>query len=758
MTTEKFNITGMACSACAAHVEKSVSKLVGVQDLSVNLLTNSMSVKFDEKQLSSQDIIHAVQEAGYSAFLVQPEKTESSSTGIDYVAKEQQALKKRFIASLIFLLPLIYLSMGSMVGLPLPLSISIDKNPLLFALAQFLLTLPIFIINGKFFTNGFRALGKLAPTMDSLVAIGSSAAFIYGVYALIRIYLGLKQGDWELVSQFSHNLFFESGATILTLITLGKYLEARSKRRTSDALSKLIDSAPETATVIRFGEEVEIPAEEVVVGDMVSIRPGQKIPVDGEVTEGISAVDESAITGESIPVTKEPGDTVISASINKTGYLLFRATKVGADTTFSRIVKLLEEASASKAPIARLADRVSRVFVPTVILIALISTVVWLLLGQSFEFALSIGISVLIISCPCALGLATPVAIMVGTGRGAENGILFKSGEALEMGSKLDAVVFDKTGTVTKGEPRVTDIVPIRDLDENGLLKIAASLEAYSEHPISKAVLNRAEEKKLSLYPVSNFVAVPGKGVSGEIVEKQCKIGNQAYISENIDTAAIDTTALDELLFTVAQQGKTALLVADDKKVLGVIGVADVLKPTSRRAVDELKSMGIHTVMLTGDYRLTAHAIQKELGADQVIAEVLPQDKDKAIQELRQSGMKVAMVGDGINDAPALARADLGFAMSTGTDVAVESADVVLMKNDPHDVVTAIRLSKATLKNIKQNLFWAFFYNTIGIPLAAGIFYPILGWTLSPTFAAIAMSLSSITVVLNALRLKRVLL
>ncbi len=751
MTTEKFNITGMACSACAAHVEKSVSKLVGVQDLSVNLLTNSMSVKFDEKQLSSQDIIHAVLEAGYSAFLAQPEKTESSSTGIDYVAKEQQALKKRFIASLTFLLPLLYLSMGHMLGFPLPETLSVENNPLNFAFAQFSLTIPIFIINGKFFTNGFRALGKLAPTMDSLVAIGSSAAFIYGVYALVRIYLGLKQGDVALVSQFSHNLFFESGATILTLITLGKYLEARSKRRTSDALSKLIDSAPATATVIRFGEEVEIPAEEVVVGDMVSIRPGQKIPVDGEVTEGISAVDESAITGESIPVTKEPGDTVISASINKTGYLLFKATKVGADTTFSRIVKLLEEASASKAPIARLADRVSRVFVPTVILIALISTVVWLLLGQSFEFALSIGISVLIISCPCALGLATPVAIMVGTGRGAENGILFKSGEALEMGSKLDAVVFDKTGTVTKGELRVTDIVPIRDLDENGLLKIAASLEAYSEHPISKAVLSRAEEKKLSLYPVSNFVAVPGKGVSGEIVGKQCKIGNQAYISENIDT-----TAIDDLLSTVAQQGKTALLVADNEKVLGVIGVADVLKPTSRRAVDELKSMGIHTVMLTGDNRLTAHAIQKELGADQVIAEVLPQDKDKAIQELRQSGMMVAMVGDGINDAPALARADLGFAMSTGTDVAVESADVVLMKNDPHDVVTAIRLSKATLKNIKQNLFWAFFYNTIGIPLAAGVFYTILGWTLSPTFAAIAMSLSSITVVLNALRLKRV--
>jgi Cu+-exporting ATPase len=755
MKTEKYNITGMACSACAAHVEKSVSKLVGVQDLSVNLLTKSMSVKFNEKELSSQDIINAVQEAGYDAFLAQPEKTESSSTGIDYVAKEQQALKKRFIASLIFLVPLIYFSMSSMVGLPLPLSISIANNPLLFAFAQFLLTIPIFIINSKFFTNGFRALGKLAPTMDSLVAIGSSAAFIYGVYALVRIYFGLKQGDLELVSQFSHNLFFESGTTILTLITLGKYLEARSKRRTSDALSKLIDSAPETATVIRFGEEIKIPAEEVVVGDMVSIRPGQKIPVDGEVMEGISAVDESAITGESIPVTKEPGDTVISASINKTGYLLFRATKVEEDTTFSQIVKLLEEASASKAPIARLADRVSRVFVPTVILIALISTIAWLLLGQSFEFALSIGISVLIISCPCALGLATPVAIMVGTGRGAENGILFKSGEALEMGSKLDTVVFDKTGTITKGKLQVTDIKTFYNIDENELLKISASLEAYSEHPISKAVLNKAKEKKLKFYAVTNFVSVSGKGVSGEIKGELYKIGNHAYISENIDTTEVDSCLFN---IAIAQQGKTPLFVANDKTVLGVIGVADVLKPTSRQAIDKLKSMGIHTVMLTGDNRLTAFAIQKELGIDQVIAEVLPQDKDKAIQELLKRGMRVAMVGDGINDAPALARADLGFAMSAGTDIAIESADVILMKNNPHDVITAILLSKATIKTIKQNLFWAFFYNIIGIPLAAGVFYSILGWKLSPVFSAIAMSLSSITVVLNALRLKKVTL
>lgn len=740
----------MACSACAAHVEKSVRKMKGVQGVSVSLLTNSMSVKFDENKLSAHDIVNSVQDAGYSVFLMQPEKI-ASSTQIDHVIKEQQSLKKRFLASLIFLLPLLYLSMGHMLGFPLPDILSIENNPLNFAFAQFLLTLPILIINRRFFTQGFSALVKLSPTMDTLVAIGSSAAFIYGFYVLVKIYFGLQLGDSELVSQFSHNLFFESSGTILTLITLGKYLEARSKRRTSDTLSKLISSAPETATVIRSEREMEIPADDVVVGDLVSIRPGQKIPVDGVVVEGISAVDESAITGESISVTKEPGDTVISATINKSGFLLFNATKVGKDTTFSQIVKLLEEASASKAPISRLADKVSRVFVPTVILIAVMAIIVWLLLGQSFEFALSIGIAVLIISCPCALGLATPVAIMVGTGRGAEKGILFKSGEALEMGSKLNTVVFDKTGTLTKGEPQVTDIEAFHYMDKSELLKIAASLETYSEHPISKAVLNKAEEKKLELYPVSNFVSKPGKGVSGELNGKFYKVGNRAYISENIDTVKVDGC-----LFNIAQQGKTPLFVADEKRVLGVIGVADVLKPTSQQAVDELKSMGIHTVMLTGDNKLTAEAIQKELGTDQFIAEVLPQDKDKVIQELREKGMRVAMVGDGINDAPALARADLGFAMSSGTDVAIESADVVLMKSNPHDVVTAIRLSKATIRNIKQNLFWAFFYNIIGIPLAAGVFYSILGWKLSPTFAAIAMSLSSITVVLNALRLKRV--
>lgn len=753
MKTEKFNIVGMACSACVAHVDKSVRRLNGVQDVVINLLTNSMSVEFDESQLSSKKIINAVQEAGYNAFLAQPEKTDLSAVKVDHIVKEQQTLKRRVIASFLFLIPLIYLSMGHLVGLPLPHLISIDHNPLHFALAQLLLTIPIFLINGRFFTQGFRALVKLSPTMDTLVAIGSSAAFIYGIYALVGIYFGQRYGDLRLVNGYSRNLFFESGGTILTLITLGKYLEALSKRKTSDSLSKLINSAPETATVLRFDKEMEIPTGEVVVGDMVSIRPGQKIPVDGVVVEGISAVDESAITGESIPAIKEEGDVVISASINKTGYLLFRATKVGKDTTFSQIVRLLEEASASKAPISRLADKVSRIFVPTVILIALIATTIWLLVGQSFEFALSIGISVLIISCPCALGLATPVAIMVGTGRGAENGILFKSGEALEMGSKLNAVVFDKTGTVTKGKLQVTDIKVLHKRDKGELLKIAASLESYSEHPISKAIVKRAEEQQLELYPVSNFASVPGKGVSGVIDGKLHKIGNGAYISENIDASEAEGA-----LFSFSLQGETPLLVADDKRVLGVIGVADVLRPTSCQAIDELKSMGIHTVMLTGDNKLTALAIQEELGTDQFIAEVLPQDKDKAIQELRQSGMRVAMVGDGINDAPALARADLGFAMSTGTDVAIESADVVLMKSNPYDVVTAILLSKATIRNIRQNLFWAFFYNIIGIPLAAGLFYPVLGWKLSPTFAAIAMSLSSVTVVLNALRLKKVAL
>lgn len=749
MKTEKFDITGMTCSACVAHVEKSVRKLDGVVDVNVNLLTNSMSVEFEEQSLSSDNIIDSVQDAGYDAFL-KPQSNQISAPKIDYAAKEQEELKKRVIISFAFLIPLLYIAMGPMAGLPIPAFLSGYKNTLIFALAQLVLALPIYFVNRKFFINGFRALRQLSPTMDSLVAIGSMAALLYGIFAIYRIAVGLGDGNVELVHRYKHDLFFESGATILTLITLGKYFEARSKRQTSDALTKLIDSAPQTATVVRNGEELEIPVDDVVLNDLVSIRPGQKIPVDGIVEEGFSSVDESAITGESIPVFKQNGDQVISASVNKTGFFTFRATKVGKDTTLSQIIQLLEEATSSKAPISRLADQISRIFVPIVIAIALVATAVWLLLGYPLEFALSIGIAVLIISCPCALGLATPVAIMVGTGRGAENGILFKSAEALEIAGKIDTLVFDKTGTITEGKPEVTDVESLHYLDENEMLRISASLEKYSEHPISKAILAKAEEQKLELYPVSKFNSVPGKGISGIINGELYKVGNKAYISENIDIEPVE-----DFLFKLLQQGKTALFVSDDENVLGVIGVADVMKSTSSEAINTLKTMGMTTIMLTGDNHRTAQAIQEKIGFDRVIAEVLPQDKDKVIQELQNEGRKVAMVGDGINDAPALARADLGFAIGSGTDVAIESADVVLMKSNLMDVVKGLRLSKATIRNIKENLFWAFFYNVIGIPIAAGLFYTMLGWKLNPMFAALAMSLSSVTVVLNALRLRK---
>ncbi len=739
----------MTCSACVAHVEKSVRKLDGVVDVNVNLLTNSMSVEFEEQSLSSDNIIDSVQDAGYDAFL-KPQSNQISAPKIDYAAKEQEELKKRVIISFAFLIPLLYIAMGPMAGLPIPAFLSGYKNTLIFALAQLILALPIYFVNRKFFINGFRALRQLSPTMDSLVAIGSMAALLYGIFAIYRIAVGLGDGNVELVHRYKHDLFFESGATILTLITLGKYFEARSKRQTSDALTKLIDSAPQTATVVRNGEELEIPVDDVVLNDLVSIRPGQKIPVDGIVEEGFSSVDESAITGESIPVFKQNGDQVISASVNKTGFFTFRATKVGKDTTLSQIIQLLEEATSSKAPISRLADQISRIFVPIVIAIALVATAVWLLLGYPLEFALSIGIAVLIISCPCALGLATPVAIMVGTGRGAENGILFKSAEALEIAGKIDTLVFDKTGTITEGKPEVTDVESLHYLDENEMLRISASLEKYSEHPISKAILAKAEEQKLELYPVSKFNSVPGKGISGIINGELYKVGNKAYISENIDIEPVE-----DFLFKLLQQGKTALFVSDDENVLGVIGVADVMKSTSSEAINTLKTMGMTTIMLTGDNHRTAQAIQEKIGFDRVIAEVLPQDKDKVIQELQNEGRKVAMVGDGINDAPALARADLGFAIGSGTDVAIESADVVLMKSNLMDVVKGLRLSKATIRNIKENLFWAFFYNVIGIPIAAGLFYTMLGWKLNPMFAALAMSLSSVTVVLNALRLRK---
>ena len=749
MDRKKFDVVGMTCSACVAHVEKSVRKLNGVQDVNVNLLTNSMTVDFDQKTLSTQDIILSVEDAGYEAFEKEQTTAKATTPGINHALEEQKEMKKRVMYSFLFLIPILYLSMGSMAGIPIPSFFVGDKNALTFAITQLLLTIPVFFINRKFFTHGFRSLWQLSPTMDALVAIGSSAALLYGVFAIYRISYGLGHEQLHLVHTYAHDLFFESGATILTLITLGKYFEAKSKRQTSDALTKLINSAPQTANVIRGGIEIEIPVEEVRLNDIVSIRPGEKIAVDGIVESGSGSVDQSALTGESIPVYKQTGDAVLSASINKTGYFTFRATKVGKDTTLSQIIQLLEEASASKAPISKLADRISRIFVPTVIGIALLATVVWLLLGHPFEFALSIGIAVLIISCPCALGLATPVAIMVGTGKGAECGVLFKSAEALETGNKIDTIIFDKTGTLTEGEPKVTDVEVLHYLNEEELLKVSASLEQYSEHPVSEAILQKAKELKYALYEVTAFENTPGKGISGKINGQVYKIGNLSFISKNTNTED-----MDYLIHQYAQSGKTPLIVTDDENVLGIIAVADTVKPTSREAVTLLKNMNLKTIMLTGDNERTALAIQEELGLDEVIAEVMPQDKDKIVQNLQTEGKKVAMAGDGINDSPALMRADLGFAIGSGTDIAIDAADVVLMKSDLLDVITGIRLSKAVIKNIKENLFWAFFYNIIGIPLAAGVFYTALGWKLSPMFAAAAMSLSSVTVVMNALRLK----
>ena len=749
METKKYDVVGMTCSACVAHVEKSVRNLTGVQHVTVNLLSNSMLVEFDQKTLTSDKIIQSVQDAGYEAFEKDQILVKTAVPKVNHALKEQKEMKKRVMRSFLFLIPILYLSMGQMLGLPIPSFFSDGNNALIFAFTLFLLTIPVYIINQDFFIHGFRSLWKLSPTMDALVAIGSSAALMYGIFAIFRMAYGLGHDNMTIVHQYSHDLFFESGATILTLITLGKFLEAKSKRQTSDALTKLIDSTPQTATVFRNGIETEVPIENVKVNDIISVRSGEKIPVDGILESGSGSVDESALTGESMPVFKQNGDTVMSASINRTGYFTFKATKVGSDTTLAQIILLMEEASSSKAPISRLADQISRVFVPVVMGISLLSMIIWLLAGYPFEFALSIGISVLIISCPCALGLATPVAIMVGTGKGAECGVLFKSAEALEMGGKINTILLDKTGTLTEGTPKVTDITAFSDFNETELLKIAASIEKLSEHPLSNAITDKAEESKLELYSVSNFNNIPGKGISGEINGKTYFIGNKSFISEKINTSI-----LDKLMEMYARDGNTPLIITDNKNILGVIAVADVLKPTSVEAVRYLKNLGLKAILVTGDNKRTAMAIQKMINLDDVIAEVLPQDKDKAVITFQNDGSKVAMVGDGINDAPALMRSDLGFAIGAGTDIAIESADVVLMRSDLLDVVSGIRLSRAVLRNIKQNLFWAFFYNVVGIPLAAGLFYTALGWKLSPMFAALAMSISSVTVVMNALRLR----
>lgn len=751
---EKFDVTGMTCSACSSRVEKCVSKLEGVNEVSVNLLTNSMQVEFNDAVIQEQGIIDAVVHAGYGASVQGKKKASDTRESLkenkkNPVQEHMEYMKKRTIWSFIFLIPLMYVSMGHMIGLPLPGFLHGTLNAVGFAMTQFLLCIPVIYINRAYYTKGFSTLLHGAPNMDTLIAVGSAASLVYGVFAIYRMGYGLGVQDMDLVNRYLHDLYFESAVMILALINIGKYLEARSKGKTSEAINKLMDMAPKTAFAERNGTVVEIPAEEIQIGDILQVKPGSSVPADGVVLEGVTSIDEAAITGESIPVQKVPGDSVIAATMNKAGFFRMKASKVGDDTTFSQIIRLVEDASASKAPIAKIADKIAGVFVPIVMTIALITAAVWLLAGAEFEFALSCAISVLVISCPCALGLATPVAIMVGTGKGAENGILIKSGEALEVTHNIQSVVLDKTGTITQGKPAVTDIHGVKT-DSKELLKIAAAMEKKSEHPLAEAVLAKAEEEKISLPEALEFSAVAGMGIEAVIEGKKYYAGNLRLMKEK----GIDCTGIKDYLETLTGEGKTPLLFADEKELLGVVGAADIVKPTSAQAIRELKKMGIQVIMLTGDNERTAKAIQRQLDIDTVIAEVLPQDKEREVAKLQENGQKVAMVGDGINDAPALARADVGIAIGAGTDVAIESADIVLMKNDLLDVVTAISLSKAVIRNIKENLFWAFFYNVCGIPLAAGVFYTALGLKLSPMFGAAAMSLSSLFVVSNALRLR----
>ena len=748
MKTQKFDVKGMTCSACSSRIEKNVNKTDGIIEANVNLLTNSMTVKYDESVLSINDIIKVVEDTGYGASSVMKKTAEVKSDAKDDKS-EIKEMKKRVIISLIFAVPLFYISMGHMLNWPLPGIFHGTENALIFAFTQFLLCLPVMIVNNKYYKVGFKTLFKGSPNMDSLIAIGTSAAAAYGVYAIYKIGYGLGHMDMDMVMQFSMDLYFESAAVVLALITLGKFLEARAKGRTSDAIKKLIDLSPKTALVERIGIEMEIPIEDVVKGDVIIVKPGQSIPVDGVIVFGNSSIDESMLTGESMPVEKKVGDKVVGASINKSGFFKFEAQKVGDDTTLAQIIKLVEEASSSKAPISKMADKISGIFVPIVIAIAVLSTIVWLILGADFEFALSIGIAVLVISCPCALGLATPTAIMVGTGKGAENGILIKSAEALEIAHHVQTVVMDKTGTITEGRPRVTNLVA-DGIDETEMLRIAASAEKGSEHPLADAIVDEAKELNLELYDVENFEAILGQGLRAVVKNKKYYLGNLRLINEQ----KINIKNFEEKSIKFADEGKTPLYFADENNVLGIISVADVVKPTSEAAIKEFEAMGIEVVMLTGDNKKTAEAIRRQLGITRAVAEVLPQDKEREIRKIQEQGRRVAMIGDGINDAPALARADVGIAIGAGTDVAIESADIVLIRSDLLDAVTAVQLSKATIKNIKQNLFWAFIYNTIGIPLAAGVFYSILGWKLNPMFAGAAMSLSSVSVVSNALRLK----
>ncbi len=757
MKKVKFDIQGMTCSSCSSHVEKAVSKLEGIQNVNVNLLSNNMIVNYDETILDNEKIIQAVVSAGYGATCEQPKRTRPKEKKQEVQTENMKSMKKRLIISICFLIPLMYIAMYHMFqewfGLPVPQMITNafhgTENAINFGLTQFLLLIPILYVNRNYFMVGFKRLFKGTPNMDSLIAIGSGAATVYGIFALYMIGFGLGYNQMEIVERYRMDLYFESAGTILTLITLGKYLETKSKGKTSDAIRKLMDLAPKTAIVMREEKEVEIDLEEIVVGDIIVIRPGGSIPVDGVVIEGTSSVDQSSITGESIPVQKAEGDNVVSGTINKSGFLKMKATKVGDNTTLSQIIKLVEEASNSKAPIAKIADKVSSIFVPTVIAIAILTVMIWLMVGQSFEFALTMGIAVLVISCPCALGLATPVAIMVGTGKGAENGILIKSAESLELLHLVDTVVLDKTGTITEGKPKVTNIVT--DGNEQEVLKIAGSLEKNSEHPLAEAILQKAKEQAIELLEVKEFVAVSGRGVKGNIEGTKYLGGNLAFMKENnIDISKI--TLQSEALL---KQGKTVLYFANENKVIGMIAVADTIKSTSYQAIEELKEKKLEVVMLTGDNKIVAETIGNELGIDKVVSEVLPQDKEKEVANLQKQGKKVAFVGDGMNDSPALVKADVGMAIGSGTDIAIESADIVLMKDSLLDTVTAIALSRAVIRNIKMNLFWAFFYNTIGIPIACGVFYPIFALKLNPMIGAFAMSLSSVCVVTNALRLRK---
>ena len=766
MKKETYDITGMSCAACSARIEKGISGMEGMQQCSVNLLKNSMTVSYDEAKLDSGEIVHQVEDIGYGASLHQTQGSKTTGASgrgkngaTDAAAAAAKQMKQRLIVSLVFTIPLFYISMGHMAGWPLPPWLLGARNHMIFAFTQFLLVLPVLIAGGHYFKNGLKNLWHRSPNMDSLIALGSGAAFVYGIYSIYKIAWGFSIEDMDMVETFGMNLYFESSAMILTLITLGKFMEARAKSKTSEAITKLMDLAPKTAKVLRNGQEEEISVDDVQNGDILVVRDGDTVPVDGKITEGFASVDESAITGESLPVDKQTGDPVTGGTINRTGYFQMEATAVGEHTTLSKIIQLVDDATSSKAPIAKLADRVSSVFVPVVITIALLAAILWLLAGQSFEFALSVAISVLVISCPCALGLATPTAIMVGTGRGAAKGILIKSAEALEITHSIDTVVLDKTGTVTQGKPVVTDVIALeadgKTAGENTqayteLLQLAFSLEKMSSHPLAEAIVKKAEACSAAFQEVSDYEMIPGQGIAGTIDKVRCLAGNRKLMETN----RIDISVAAGLQEKLADEGKTPLYFAQGGKFLGVIAAADVVKPTSREAIARLQEMGMDVIMLTGDNARTAEAIKKQVGIKTVIADVLPQDKEEKVRRLQEQGHKVAMVGDGINDAPALARADVGIAIGAGTDVAIESADIVLMKSDLMDAASAVSLSRAVMRNIKQNLFWAFFYNAIGIPVAAGVLYPAFHILLNPMIGAAAMSFSSVSVVSNALRLR----